>query len=196
MDVEIHIDGKGFKDNLILKNSEALEYAGVILPEGFGYKQDENGNTYASYSGKEYIDIFKPYAYDAKGNEIEVKAILDGRLLRYAIEKASDAEFPITIDPYISYSDVANAMESAFVYSNNPTTNYRNDYLRVGIVSSNEYVSFIRPTTLVGQKSSDTIVSAQLFLKVSKYIPMILLYRHVIDMQVRIQLSICGLKTA
>jgi len=114
MDVDIHIDGKGLKDNIILKSSEALEYAGLVLPEGFGYEQDKDGSTCVRYAGEEYIDILKPCATDANGEEVEVRAVLDGRLLRYEIQK--DAAFPVTIDPCISYRNVADAMVSAYVY--------------------------------------------------------------------------------
>ncbi|MBQ3762844.1 MAG: RHS repeat protein [Clostridia bacterium] len=169
MDVEIHIDGKGLKDNIILKTPEALDYAGVVLPEGFEYEQEENGGTCVSYRGEAYIDILRPCAFDAKGDEIEVRAVLDGRMLRYVVENADEAVFPITIDPCISYRNVEDAMVSAYINSGSPSSNYCTAYLRVGNNNNREFISLIRPTVLVGQKASDTILSAQLYLKTSTY---------------------------
>ena len=165
MDVEIHIDGRGIKDDIILKTPEALSYACLVLPEGFEYRQDKNGNTHAYCDGKDYITILAPCAVDAKGKDVAVEAVLDDLKLRYEIAQTEEAVFPIIIDPCISYSDTANAMESAYVYSGQPTTNYRSNYLRVGVVSGTEYLSLIKPTTLVGQRASDTIINAELHIK-------------------------------
>ena len=45
MDVEIRLAGNRVKDVLTLHSSEAQKYACLILPEGFDYVQNANGNT-------------------------------------------------------------------------------------------------------------------------------------------------------
>ena len=169
MDVAIHIDGKGLKDDVILKTPEAMQFAGVILPEGFDYRQDKNGGVQVFYQGKEYIHISAPYATDAKGEEACVKAVLEGRRIRYAIEGVS--AYPVTIDPCISYNDVAEAMESTHIWSANPNTNYGSPTCvrcgRVGTSNSTYYAALFKPTTLVGQRSSDTIISSQFYVRTS-----------------------------
>ena len=104
---------------------------------------------------------------DANGNEVAVRAISDGLLLRYEIEKTEEGSFPITVDPRVSYSDTVNTMESAYIVSGNPNHVYNSNYLFAGVLGSSsqtEYVSLIRAGVLVPQKASDTILSAQLYM--------------------------------
>ena len=173
MNIEVHISGKGLEELMILKTPEAVCFAGLTLPEGFEYRQLRSGAVDVYYRGKEYISISAPYAYDAKGNEVAVKPVLEGSILRYKLEAGEDTAYPVTIDPVITYSDTDAAMETAFVASNNPTTNYVTRYLNCGVQTATtgkpEYVSFVRPTSLVSQKSSDTILSAELYMRVAAY---------------------------
>ena len=169
MDVEIHIDGKGIKDNIILRTLEALSFAGLILPDGYEYKQDKYKNTHVYYHGKDYITILAPSARDAKGKDVAVEAVLDGLKLRYEIEKPEEAVFPVTIDPCISYSDTANAMESAYICSNDPTTNFSSSYYLRSGSNNGTYISLLKPAILVGQKASDTIISAVLNMRTSAF---------------------------
>ena len=64
-------------------------------------------------------------------------------------------------------------MYTVYIDSTNPNTNYRNDFLRAGVYTNMsgppEYVTLVKPDTLVPQKSSDTIIGANLNLKVCAY---------------------------
>ena len=107
MDVTVHIGGYGVKDDIVIRNREAARYAGILLPGGFAYKAEEDGNIHAWLKDEDYITVFAPYAFDAEGNDVEVKAVLtekeNGCELRYVFEE-ENAVYPVTIDPQISYS--------------------------------------------------------------------------------------------
>ena len=173
MDVEVRIDGKGFKDNIILKTQEALDYAGVELPEGFEYEQEKDGSIKVYREGNDYITISIPFVFDAEGKEVSVHDILTGNQLRYVLETSDDTVYPLTIDPYISYSDTTGSMETTYIDSSNPSTNYTNRYLycgvRTAVTGTPELISLVKPTTLVAQKSSDTILSAGLYMRIAAY---------------------------
>ena len=170
MDVEIHIDGRGIKDDIILKTPEALSYACLVLPEGFEYKQDRNKNTCVYYNGKEYMDILAPCAFDSNGAEVEIKAVLTDNLLQYELVSTYAVAFPITIDPCISYRNVSSSMESTFLGKASPNTSYGNyNTLYCRLDSIYECVTLIKPTQLVEQRASDTILSASLHVRIYTY---------------------------
>ena len=169
MDVVVHIGGNGIKDDIVLKTKETLPYAGIILPEGFEYMPQNNGGLTVLHDGKEYICISAPCAWDAKGNEVKVKATLDERKLRYDLE-TGNAEYPITIDPLVSYSDLTNGMEATHVLDTAPNTNYgQASFIRCGKSGSNVFAGLIKPTSLIEQTASDTIISAQLYVRTNAY---------------------------
>ena len=170
MDVEIRLTGNGVKDILTLRSPDAQKYACLVLPEGFDYAQDASGNTLVLRDGREYITIFAPYAFDAQGLEVPVRAVLEERFLRYELEDEA-AAYPVTIDPYVTYSNSTGGMDSVYIASHSPNKGYITDYLCTGVHTGEsgkpEFVSLLKPRSLVPQKSSDTILSAKLYMRVS-----------------------------
>lgn len=170
MDVEIRLTGNGVKDILTLRSPDAQKYACLVLPEGFDYAQDASGNTLVLRDGREYITIFAPYAFDAHGLEVPVRAVLEERFLRYELEDEA-AAYPVTIDPYVTYSNSTGGMDSVYIASHSPNKGYITDYLCTGVHTGEsgkpEFVSLLKPRSLVPQKSSDTILSAKLYMRVS-----------------------------
>ena len=101
-----------------------------------------------------------------------MRAVLEERFLRYELEDEA-AAYPVTIDPYVTYSNSTGGMDSVYIGSGSPDKGFLTDYLCTGVHTAEakkpELIALLKPRSLVPQKSSDTILSAKLYMRVSEY---------------------------
>ena len=125
-------------------------------------------------TGAELFNMTPPLVYDAVGNQTFADITLSDRRnyirMEYAVDQAflSQAVYPVTIDPVVQTSTTNAAVCDAYIWKNNPNTNYGSVHLiRCGDGEGGESISLIKFERLIKIRSSDTILSAQL--RVSPY---------------------------
>ena len=173
--VRYSLSGERLKEDILLDNADALDRVVIRLSDAFDYRISEDDELLACVpeTGEMAFMMSTPVVYDAAQRFTQAQIQLekaDGFVrMRYVLEEnwLRDAVFPVTIDPVIVTKVEDAAIEDAYIW-NNPNSNYRNTnfgkahLMRCGLGEGGESISLIRFKTLVNQRASDTILSAQL----------------------------------
>jgi len=179
MSVRMTVDELGVKEDIILENAAALSYAVLQLPAGFDYVKNADDSVSAVKDGEVKIKIDAPFTYDANMNPIPTRVSLtsadSASLLRYEIDEADleNASFPVTIDPRVSFSGMGDHIKTTQIRDSNKNTNYHTSlYPAVGTsfgTNSTNYIMLVQFDKLMNKKASDTILSAELNVKVCDF---------------------------
>ena len=173
--VRYSLSGERLKEDILLDNADALDRVVMRLSDAFAYRISEDDELLACVpeTGEMAFMMSTPVVYDAAQRFTQAQIQLekaDGFVrMRYVLEEnwLRDAVFPVTIDPVVVTKVEDAAIEDAYIW-NNPNSNYRNTnfgkahLMRCGLGEGGESISLIRFKTLVNQRASDTILSAQL----------------------------------
>ncbi|MBE5766987.1 MAG: RHS repeat protein, partial [Clostridiales bacterium] len=163
------------KEDIILAEPSALQHVKLRLPKSFDYevtaekqlliKDKETGNL--------AFAMDTPYVYDAAGKETIADICLTdcGEYIRmeYILDTAfvADATFPVTIDPVVISSNATLNIEDTTLCQDTSTNPYSVSYIKVGTGSTGQrFVGLMRFKQLAQLKTSDTVISAQLRLRV------------------------------
>ena len=182
MSVRLTVDDLGVKEDIILENAAALSHAVLALPAGFDYVKNADSSVSVLKGGAEKIRIDAPYTYDAGMNSIPTSVSLTSSgantLLRYDISLSDleTASFPVTIDPRVAFTGIHSSIETTYINSiNKDYSGINAPYLTSGCSTDGDtgarylHMVLCRFGELAAKKASDTILSAQLYMKVSGY---------------------------
>ncbi len=175
-ELEYIVTSTGVKENIILKkNSAKNEFEFSVTADGLELVKNTDGSISANdENGQEIFYIPAPFMYDSKNvYSYDVSYTLnennDGV---YTITVTADEEwledkervYPVVIDPVISTKRSRNDIDSSFIASDNPNTNYyETNHLSIGWESSDyghtrTLIKFTLPTLNKG----DMVMGASL----------------------------------
>lgn len=135
--IEYMVNGSGVKENIVIKSAQSsYQYIFEIDVKDLVLNLDDDGCIYAKdvNTGETVFVLPKPFMIDAGykySNDISY-SISSKNKNKYEITVTADAQwinssdrvFPVTIDPAIQTEQSNTAMDSVYVASGNPTTNY------------------------------------------------------------------------
>lgn len=147
--LEYIVTGTGVKENIILesyngKNSFSFEVKAKALDF---VKNEDRSISVVNQSGEEIFYIPAPFMFDADNNySYDVDYTIESKKNKSIITIIADSDwledngrkYPVTIDPAIETDKTKAAIETTFVASGNPNTNY--DDMRdvyIGVESTN-----------------------------------------------------------
>ncbi len=174
IDISYYVESQSVKENIVLKNKEALSNK-LIFNLDIGdceAKLDDNGDI-SIYNKDEIVSkIYAPFMYDSNfeySDKIKVK--LEKNNNKYTLELEPDLEwlndsnraYPVTIDPTVNTSLYYQDIEDTYIYqgdSDNPNK-FEAHILRVGGGISRIYRSLIK-FKLPKINSGDQIINANL----------------------------------
>lgn len=175
LSVKYSLSGTWVKEDIILENREALQYAVLKLPSTYEYEVRDNQGVLVRKDGEEAFEFLPPDVYDSAGNRIdgtvEITRDVNCVRMRYGIDEAflASALFPVTIDPVAKTSTSSANIEDTSLREEVPNTNYgSNGVLRVGVNNDNN-ITLFRVKKLVKQRASDTILYAGMRLRTANY---------------------------
>ena len=166
--VRYSLNGERLKEDILIDNADALNRAVIRLSDAFDYCVSEDGELLVCDRETGEIEFMMgvPIVYDANDRFTRAQVQLeDGVRMRYALdaEWLNAAAFPVTIDPVVITKVEDEAIEDAYIWKKYADSNFGKAHLmRCGIGEGGESISLIRFKTLVNQRASDTILSAQL----------------------------------
>jgi len=179
-DIEYTVTSSGLKENIIVNKKQSnYKYSYDIKVENLKLVLKDNEiKAIDSETEKVIYVIPTPFMYDADGDfSDEVKYSLKEKKGTYILDIKADSKwindedrkFPVVIDPIITTETTKAAIDTTFVASETPSTNYNNNLMRlVGRESSaygkcRTFVSITMPELNVG----DIVVSA--ILNINQY---------------------------
>ena len=180
MSVRLTVDDLGVKEDIILENAAALSHAVLALPAGFDYVKNADNSVSVLKGGAEKLRIDAPYTYDAGMNSIPTSVSLTSSgantLLRYDISSSDleAASFPVTIDPRVAFTGQNSAIVTSCIHNRKKDEpGHTATYLTTGCGGTSPsiytYITLCQFNELVEKKASDTILSAQLYMRVAGY---------------------------
>ena len=179
MSVRLTADELGVKEDIILENKAALRHAVLKLPQAFEYVKNADESVSVLKNGEIKLTISAPFTYDANMTPIPTRVSLtaadSAALLRYEIDEndLENAVFPVTIDPRVSFSGMGDHIKTTQINDRNKDTNYStSSQLTSGSSSgtnATNYITLVQFDKLMNKKASDTILSAELNVKISGY---------------------------
>lgn len=135
--IEYIVNGSGVKENIVIKSAQNnYQYSFEIDVKDLTLTLEDDGCIYAKdvNTGKTVFVLPKPFMLDAnyEYSENVSYSISSKNKKKYEITVTADAEwinssdrtFPVTIDPAIQTEQSNTAMDSVYVASGKPTTNY------------------------------------------------------------------------
>ncbi|MBE5772302.1 MAG: RHS repeat protein [Clostridiales bacterium] len=175
--VRYTLNGAGCKEEIIVKNREALRFASVLFKSNDLSFRAMEDNSIEAFKGEEAVFRFAPPVVSDSGEiedmpigftltETEAGTRMDYLLAENFLE---EAVFPIIIDPSVEVVNETTNLDDTFLCQNHPTTNYNTkSYVEVGWQDSNqtENVALFRFKELVPLTAGDTVVKAELSLAV------------------------------
>ncbi|MBQ2434140.1 MAG: DNRLRE domain-containing protein, partial [Clostridia bacterium] len=177
MSVRLTADDLGVKEDIILENKAALRHAVLQLPAEFDYVKNADESVSVLKGGEEKLRIDAPFTYDANMASLPTVVSLtraeSGVLLRYEINESDleNAAFPVTIDPRVSFSGTHSNIQTAQICNRNKAENFSTTRYPASGTSTTSpaytYMTLIKFGELMNKKASDTILSAELNVKVS-----------------------------
>ncbi|MBQ1257115.1 MAG: DNRLRE domain-containing protein, partial [Clostridia bacterium] len=182
MSVRLTADDLGVKEDIILENKAALRHAVLQLPAEFDYVKNADESVSVLKNGEIRLTIDAPFTYDADKASIPTAVTLSraesGVLLRYEINESDleNAAFPVTIDPRVSFSGTHSNIDTNCIHNRKPnSSDYSSSYMTTGCSTNSDtgqkytHMTLLNFNELAAKKASDTILSAQLYMKVSGY---------------------------
>lgn len=135
--IEYIVNGSGVKENIVIKSAQSnYQYSFGIDVKDLTLTLEDDGCIYAKdvNTGKTVFVLPKPFMLDAnyEYSDSVSYSISSKNKKKYEITVTADAEwinssdrtFPVTIDPAIQTEQSNTAMDSVYVASGKPTTNY------------------------------------------------------------------------
>ena len=135
--IEYIVNGSGVKENIVIKSAQSnYQYSFEIDVKDLTLTLEDDGCIYAKdvNTGKTVFVLPKPFMLDAnyEYSDSVSYSISSKNKKKYEITVTADAEwinssdrtFPVTIDPAIQTEQSNTAMDSVYVASGKPTTNY------------------------------------------------------------------------
>ena len=135
--IEYIVNGSGVKENIVIKSAQNnYQYSFEIDVKDLTLTLEDDGCIYAKdvNTGKTVFVLPKPFMLDAnyEYSDSVSYSISSKNKKKYEITVTADAEwinssdrtFPVTIDPAIQTEQSNTAMDSVYVASGKPTTNY------------------------------------------------------------------------
>lgn len=135
--IEYIVNGSGVKENIVIKSAQNnYQYSFEIDVKDLTLTLEDDGYIYAKdvNTGKTVFVLPKPFMLDAnyEYSDSVSYSISSKNKKKYEITVTADAEwinssdrtFPVTIDPAIQTEQSNTAMDSVYVASGKPTTNY------------------------------------------------------------------------
>ena len=135
--IEYIVNGSGVKENIVIKSAQNnYQYSFEIDVKDLTLTLEDDGCIYAKdvNTGKTVFVLPKPFMLDAnyEYSDNVNYSISSKNKKKYEITVTADAEwinssdrtFPVTIDPAIQTEQSNTAMDSVYVASGKPTTNY------------------------------------------------------------------------
>ena len=135
--IEYIVNGSGVKENIVIKSAQSnYQYSFEIDVKDLALTLEDDGCIYAKdvNTGKTVFVLPKPFMLDAnyEYSDNVSYSISSKNKKKYEITVTADAEwinssdrtFPVTIDPAIQTEQSNTAMDSVYVASGKPTTNY------------------------------------------------------------------------
>lgn len=171
INVRYSLNGEAMKEDIIIANAEALDSAALRLPKSYNYRvaEDKRLLVLDPATGEVRFSMSTPVVFDDAGAEAMADIILTdkGDYIRLAYvlpdEFIQKAVFPVTIDPVVQTATTNAAVCDAYIWANNPSTNYGSVHLmRCGDGTGGESLALIKFNKLIKLRASDTVLSAQL----------------------------------
>lgn len=135
--IEYIVNGSGVKENIVIKSAQSnYQYSFEIDVKDLTLTLEDDGCIYAKdvNTGKTVFVLPKPFMLDAnyEYSDSVSYSISSKNKKKYEITVTADAEwinssdrtFPVTIDPAIQTEQSNTVMDSVYVASGKPTTNY------------------------------------------------------------------------
>ena len=176
--IEYIVNGSGVKENIVIKSAQSnYQYSFEIDVKDLTLTLEDDGCIYAKdvNTGKTVFVLPKPFMLDAnyEYSDNVNYSISSKNKKKYEITVTADAEwinssdrtFPVTIDPAIQTEQSNTAMDSVYVASGKPTTNYwQGPMIMVGKESSGigKCQGLLR-FDLPSLNRGDVVIDAQLY---------------------------------
>lgn len=176
--IEYIVNGSGVKENIVIKSAQSnYQYSFEIDVKDLALTLEDDGCIYAKdvNTGKTVFVLPKPFMLDAnyEYSDNVNYSISSKNKKKYEITVTADAEwinssdrtFPVTIDPAIQTEQSNTAMDSVYVASGKPTTNYwQGPMIMVGKESSGigKCQGLLR-FDLPSLNRGDVVIDAQLY---------------------------------
>ncbi len=173
--LEYIVTGTGVKENIILESYTGKnKFSFEVTAKNLGFiKNEDKSLSVVNQSGEEIFYIPAPFMYDADSNycydvDYLIETPKDKTIISVIADKDwledKETRYPVTIDPVIETEKTKSAIETTFVASGTPTTNYNGvGDIYIGVDSytydaCRTLVKFELPTL----KNSDMVVGATL----------------------------------
>ncbi|MBE6580029.1 MAG: RHS repeat-associated core domain-containing protein [Ruminococcaceae bacterium] len=176
-DIEYVLKGNAIKENIIVKaaGTDSYSYSFEIKLKNLEAALQGDGSIAFtdSETGKNVYSVPAPYMYDANGIVSHaVSYTLTQKGNKYILTVTADAAWlnaegralPVVIDPTLTYGPHNNGLESTYIDSANPNTNYVNtDPLQVGKTASGVSYALMRVPQLPTLPANAVLSEAKLY---------------------------------
>ncbi len=120
------------KEDIIVANRAAMEYAAILLPAEYEYRvfEDQSISVLDAESGKVLFLFEAPLAYDSAEPsrsviaDVKLTRVSDAVRLEYALDESflDEAVFPITIDPVAKARASSDSFETLYISGTSSTS--------------------------------------------------------------------------
>ncbi|MDL2205369.1 hypothetical protein LJC33_00475 [Eubacteriales bacterium OttesenSCG-928-N13] len=171
--VRYELEGGHLKEDIILENREAVQYAVLKLPKKYSYKlkADQRVLVQDKASGETLFTFAAPVSFDALGSAMDTKVDLESRpgyvRMRYVLDETQleTAVFPVTIDPYVETGREDSNM-TVCMLKKGALQRSIGGYIKSGVKNKTEWITLMKIKNLGNfkLKSSDTVTQAGLWM--------------------------------